>query len=46
MVALQELLHAVNTVNTLTVTNDHAEIGVALIEEFNHAHTHTEEQTQ
>ena len=37
---------AVNTVNTLTVTNDHAERGVALIEEFNRALTHTEEQAQ
>ena len=36
----------VNTVNILIVTNDHAEIGVALIEEFSHAHTHTEEQAQ
>ena len=37
---------AVNTVNTLFVTNDHAERGVALIEEFNRALTHTEEQAQ
>ena len=34
---------AVNTVNTLTVTNDHAKRGVALIEKFNRAFTHTEE---
>ena len=37
---------AVNTVNTLTVTNDHAERRVALIEVFNRALTHTEEQAQ
>ena len=35
---------AVNTLNTLTVTNDHAKRGVALIEKFNRAFTHTEEQ--
>ena len=35
---------AINTVNILTVTNDCAEKGVALIEEFNHVLTHTEEK--
>ena len=35
---------ACKTVNTPTVTNDHAERGVALIEEYNHILTHTEEQ--
>ena len=37
---------ACNTVNTLTVTNDHAERRVALIEEHNRILTHTEEQAQ
>ena len=37
---------AVSTVNTLTVTNDHAEKGIPLIGEFNHALTQTEEQAQ
>ena len=37
---------AVNTDNTMTVTNDHAERGVALKEKFNRALTHTEEQAQ
>ena len=35
---------AVNTVNILTVTNDRAEKGVALIEEFNHVLTHSKEK--
>ena len=30
----------------MTVTNDHAKRGVALIEEFNRALTHTEQQAQ
>ena len=37
---------AVSTVNTLTMTNDHAERGIPLIGEFNHALTQTEEQAQ
>ena len=35
---------ACKTVNTLTVTNDHAERKVASIEEYNHILIHTEEQ--
>ena len=35
---------ALKVVNALTVTNDHAERGIALIQEYNRILTHCEEQ--
>ena len=37
---------AIKVVNALTVTNDHAERGIALIQEYNHLLTNCKEQKQ